>query len=64
MMRAITYAEAVREGLREEMKRDPKVFVLGQDLTKKGGTAGFCMLILPEANYRWRNTDVGFSGCL
>lgn len=39
-MREIAYDEAVREGLWEEMRRDPTVFVLGQDLTIKGGTAG------------------------
>jgi 2-oxoisovalerate dehydrogenase E1 component beta subunit len=39
-MREIAYDEAVREGLWEEMRRDQTVFVLGQDLTLKGGTAG------------------------
>jgi len=29
--------EAVREALREEMQRDPKVFVMGEDVGKRGG---------------------------
>jgi len=59
MMREITYAEAVREGLREEMKRDPKVFVLGQDLTKKGGTAGLVKGLAEEfGNIRIKDTPI------
>jgi 2-oxoisovalerate dehydrogenase E1 component beta subunit len=40
-----TYLEAIREGLWEEMERDPSVFVLGEDVGVYGGafkvTAGF-----------------------
>jgi len=40
-----TYLEAIREGLREEMQRDPSVFLLGEDIGVYGGafkvTAGF-----------------------
>jgi 2-oxoisovalerate dehydrogenase E1 component beta subunit len=40
-----TYLEAIREGLWEEMERDPNVFVLGEDVGVYGGafkvTAGF-----------------------
>ncbi len=32
-----TVIEAVREGIREEMQRDSKVFVLGEDVGKRGG---------------------------
>lgn len=32
-MREITYVEAIREGLREEMARDESVFVFGEDVT-------------------------------
>jgi pyruvate/2-oxoglutarate/acetoin dehydrogenase E1 component len=31
-MREITYRDALREGLREEMQRDGKVFILGEDV--------------------------------
>src|SRR5437667_1340517 len=40
-----TYLEAIREGLREEMLRDPSVFLIGEDIGIYGGafkvTAGF-----------------------
>ena len=32
-----TYLEAIREGLWEEMERDPDVFVLGEDIGVYGG---------------------------
>src|SRR5215210_1507862 len=39
-MREITYLEAIREALIEEMRRDPKVFVLGEDVGAYGGAFG------------------------
>jgi len=36
-MRPITYREALNEALREEMRRDPSVFLLGEDIGKYGG---------------------------
>jgi 2-oxoisovalerate dehydrogenase E1 component beta subunit len=42
---ATTYLEAIREGLWEEMERDPSVFCIGEDIGEYGGafkvTAGF-----------------------
>jgi 2-oxoisovalerate dehydrogenase E1 component beta subunit len=42
---ATTYLEAIREGLWEEMERDPNVFCIGEDIAEYGGafkvTAGF-----------------------
>jgi 2-oxoisovalerate dehydrogenase E1 component beta subunit len=42
---ATTYLEAIREGLWEEMERDPNVFLIGEDIGVYGGafkvTAGF-----------------------
>lgn len=38
-MRKITYREALREALREEMHRDPTVFLLGEDIGKFWGGA-------------------------
>jgi 2-oxoisovalerate dehydrogenase E1 component beta subunit len=40
MSREITYLEAIREALAEEMRRDPKVFVLGEDVGAYGGAFG------------------------
>lgn len=36
-MAVISYIEAVTQALREEMERDEKVFILGEDVGKKGG---------------------------
>jgi acetoin:2,6-dichlorophenolindophenol oxidoreductase subunit beta len=34
--REITFAEAVREALAEEMRRDPQVFIIGEDVAEAG----------------------------
>src|SRR5436305_3980748 len=36
----MTIAEALREGIREEMRRDPSVFCLGEDIGVPGGFGG------------------------
>ena len=36
-MAQLTYLEAIRDGLRGEMRRDPRVFVLGEDIGVYGG---------------------------
>ena len=44
-MATLTYLEAIRQGLWEEMERDPDVFLIGEDIAVYGGafkvTAGF-----------------------
>ena len=40
MAKEISYLEAIREALLEEMRRDPKVFVLGEDVGAYGGAFG------------------------
>jgi pyruvate/2-oxoglutarate/acetoin dehydrogenase E1 component len=40
MPKELTYLEAIREALAEEMRRDPKVFVLGEDVGAYGGAFG------------------------
>src|SRR6478609_10158193 len=40
MSRELSYLEAIREALVEEMRRDPKVFVLGEDVGAYGGAFG------------------------
>ncbi len=51
-MSAVTYLEAIRQGLWEEMEADPRVFLLGQDIGTYGGafrvTAGFLERFGPE----------------
>jgi pyruvate/2-oxoglutarate/acetoin dehydrogenase E1 component len=39
-MREITYSQAVREALKEEMLRDPSVFMYAEDVGPHGGTYG------------------------
>jgi 2-oxoisovalerate dehydrogenase E1 component beta subunit len=40
MSKELSYLEAIREALLEEMRRDPKVFVLGEDVGPYGGAFG------------------------
>lgn len=40
-LRTITYSEALNEALREEMRRDPHVFVMGEDVAIWGGGGVF-----------------------
>src|SRR5919201_6990677 len=40
MSKELTYLEAIREALVEEMRRDEKVFVLGEDVGAYGGAFG------------------------
>jgi len=65
-MREITFTEAVREGLAEEMQRDPTVIVLGEGIGPRGGnfqtTLGLFALYGEE---RLRDTPIseaGFTG--
>jgi len=37
-MRTLTYRDALREAIREEMLRDERVFILGEDIAGYGGT--------------------------
>ncbi len=39
-MRELTFAEATREAMEEEMARDPTVFLWGEDIAKQGGVFG------------------------
>ena len=37
-VRELTFGEAIREGLAEEMRRDPRVVLLGEDVAEAGTT--------------------------
>src|SRR5579884_3397270 len=37
-MRTITYRDALREAIREEMQRDERIYILGEDIAGYGGT--------------------------
>ena len=47
-MRELTYREAVREALRQEMQRDERVFVIGEDVGVYGGAFGVTMGLVDE----------------
>lgn len=47
-MRELTYAEALREGLRQAMTADPSVFLLGEDIGVYGGAFGVTAGLVQE----------------
>lgn len=58
-MREITYAEAIREALREEMQRDERVFIMGEDVGIYGGAFGVTRGLLEEfGEERVRDTPI------
>jgi pyruvate dehydrogenase E1 component beta subunit len=61
--RQLTYAEALREALREEMKQDPSVFVMGEDIAEHGGVFTVTKGLLEEFGPgRIRNTPISEAG--
>ena len=46
--REITYLEAVREAMSQEMRRDPEVFLIGEDVGVYGGAFGLSSGMLAE----------------
>ncbi len=60
--RVLTVVQALREGLREEMKRDPEVFVMGEDI-RIGGSFLFTLGLLQEFGpERIINTPISEAG--
>lgn len=58
-MREITYAQALNEALREEMKRDENVILLGEDIGLLGGIFGVTKGLLDEfGSERVRDTPI------
>jgi pyruvate dehydrogenase E1 component beta subunit len=47
-VRTISYSEAIREALAEEMSRDPSVFILGEDVGAFGGVFGVTQGLFEE----------------
>ncbi len=62
-MRELTFVEAAREGLAEEMEKDPTIFVVGEGVGARGGnfntTTGLYALYGPE---RLRDTPISERG--
>lgn len=54
-----TYAQAIRDCIAEEMRRDPKVFIMGEDIAELGGVFGTTRDLLAEfGEERVRNTPI------
>lgn len=61
-MRRLTIAEALREGLRDEMIRDERVFCIGEDIGIRGGWGGaFTVTLGLEQDFRNRIIDTPIS---
>jgi len=55
----MSYQEAIREALREEMMRDERVFLLGEDIAKHGGAFGVTRTLWDQfGSERVRNTPI------
>jgi pyruvate dehydrogenase E1 component beta subunit len=64
--REITYREAIKEGLVQEMRRDKSVIFLGEDIGKFGGIFGVTKSVQSEFPDRVLDTPIaeaGFVGC-
>jgi len=61
--RRVTYREAVREGLRAALLRDPKVFLMGEDIGRYGGCFAVTRGFLEEfGEARIRDTPLAEAG--
>ena len=64
-MRELTYAEAIREALRQEMARDDSVFILGEDVGTYGGAFGVSYGLIDEfGEERVRDTPISEAGIM
>jgi pyruvate dehydrogenase E1 component beta subunit len=62
-MRELTYSEAIREAMAEEMRRDPHVFLMGEDVGTFGGVWGVSQGMLQEfGEARVRDTPISEAG--
>ena len=65
-MRELTLGEAVREGLAEELRRDPRVFVMGEDVAEAGTAfkvlSGLVEEFGPERILDTPISEAGFTG--
>ncbi|MBM7715889.1 alpha-ketoacid dehydrogenase subunit beta [Siminovitchia sp. FSL H7-0308] len=66
-MREITYSEAIREAMSQEMRKNPDVFIMGEDIGIYGGAFGVTNGMVEEfGKERVRNTPISeaaISGC-
>src|SRR6187431_1756229 len=58
-MPELSYREAVRDAMSEAMRRDPDVFIMGEDIAEMGGSMGVTQGMLQEFGAeRVRNTPI------
>ena len=58
-----TYAQAIRDVIAEEMRKNDKVFIMGEDIAKQGGIFGCTRGLLDEfGSERVRNTPISEAG--
>src|SRR5690242_18604941 len=66
-MPELSYREAVRDALSQAMRRDPDVFVMGEDIAEMGGSMGVTQGMLDEFGpERVRNapiSEAALAGC-
>ena len=66
-MKTMTYMEAIREAIREEMRADPKLFMIGEDVGPYGGEMGLSQGLWKEfGDMRVRDSPIseaGIVGC-
>lgn len=64
-MRTITYREAVREAIREEIIRDDRVFMMGEDIGVYGGAFGVSRGLVEELGpERIKDTPISEAGIM
>ncbi len=62
-MSSKTYAQAIKDTMAEEMRRDERVFVMGEDVAEQGGIFGCTRGLVDEfGKKRVRNTPISESG--
>jgi pyruvate dehydrogenase E1 component beta subunit len=62
-MQELTYRDALKSALQEEMRRDPTVFVMGEDVGKFGGIFGVTAGLMEEfGEQRVRDTPITEAG--
>lgn len=64
-MRTLSYSEAINEALREEMARDPSVFLIGEDVGTMGGVFGVTAGLLQQfGEARVMDTPISEAGII
>lgn len=64
MNRTITFAKAINEAIHQEMERDEKVFVIGEDVAKMGGDFGITSGIWKKWPHRAFDTALSESAII